>query len=348
MSEKGTSPEGTSQGQLLEEASIWFARMRGPDADLYQTEFDAWRKRGAVHMAAYNRIAEVFNLGKRLADEPSSDLAKDKPASNFLAPASLLVAIIAAVFVWWGWIAIMPADPRTLPEKSARLAGDGTVAEATQDTQFATHLGEIRTFTLSDGSKLTLDADSLVTTAYDSRVRRLRLERGRARFEVFHEHRSFIVLAGAATMTARGTIFDVWLNKTDNVMVHLLRGKVDVTANTTQTKGFPHILQLRPGQSAAVRSGGPYRLAMTQTAPAISDWPTGLVDFNNTKILDVVEMVNRHGSTKLVIGTPRIANLKISGTFRISDPLLIAQRLAEIFDLKLDQSIPGEIRLLDP
>ncbi|WP_070156560.1 FecR family protein [Sphingobium phenoxybenzoativorans] len=347
MSEKGTPPERTSQGQLLEEASTWFARMRGPDADLYQTEFDAWRKRGALHMAAYNRIAEVFNLGKRLADEPSSDLADDKRASNFLAPASLLVAIVAAVLVWWGWIAIMPADPKNLPENSAKLASNGAVAGATLDKQFSTHLGEIRTFTLSDGSKLTLDTDSLVTTAYDSHARRLRLERGRARFEVFHEHRSFVVLAGAATVTARGTIFDVWLNKTENVMVHLLRGKVDVSANTIQTKGFPYTLQLRPGQSATVRSGGPHMLAMMQTVHTISDWPTGLVDFNDTKLLDVVEMVNHHGSIKLVIGTPHIANLKVSGTFRINDPILSAQRLAEIFDLKLDRSIPGEILLLD-
>lgn len=348
MSEKDTPVEGMGQGQLLEEASVWFARMRGPDAHLYQAEFEAWRKRGAVHMAAYNRIAEVFNLGKHLGEEPLEQPSTEDRKSRFPSPALLLTFLATLVLAVFGWSVITPGHPRAILERTANIVANASGRPAmSQGNQYATRLGEIRTFTLSDGSTLILDTDSLVTVAFNDRVRRLRLERGRARFEVFHESRPFVVLAGAGSVIARGTVFDVWLQNAGKVIVHLIHGKVDITADAQVGDGKyrASTLRLKQGEAAAIEPGHSTSLAMASSSIESSDWTDGLVNFDNSKLADVVALANRYGSAKLIIDTPNIANLKVSGAFRISDPLLVATRLAELFDLELDKSVPGELHL---
>src|SRR3546814_15099617 len=51
-------------------------------------------------------------------------------------------------------------------------------------TELASKIGEIRTVALEDGSRVTLDTDTILHIAYSPTERGLQLERGRARFDV--------------------------------------------------------------------------------------------------------------------------------------------------------------------
>src|SRR3546814_20744980 len=73
-------------------------------------------------------------------------------------------------------------------------------------------------------SKLTIDTDTLVTIDFGQTARHLRLEHGRARFEVAHEARPFVVDAGEVVVIARGTVFDVSYLEDRRVKVQLLHG----------------------------------------------------------------------------------------------------------------------------
>lgn len=63
MTDPRTPEDEARQDQLLEEASLWFARMRGPEADINRPAFNKWLARGAAHLGAYNRAAEIFSMG---------------------------------------------------------------------------------------------------------------------------------------------------------------------------------------------------------------------------------------------------------------------------------------------
>src|SRR3546814_15110866 len=77
-------------------------------------------------------------------------------------------------------------------------------------TELASKIGEIRTVALEDGSRVTLDTDTILHIAYSPTERGLKLERGRARFDVSYDaSRPFVVFAGGGSITAHGTVFDV-------------------------------------------------------------------------------------------------------------------------------------------
>src|SRR3546814_5749054 len=72
-------------------------------------------------------------------------------------------------------------------------------------TELASKIGEIRTVALEDGSRVTLDTDTILHIAYSPTERGLKLERGRARFDVSYDaSRPFVVFAGGGSITAHG------------------------------------------------------------------------------------------------------------------------------------------------
>lgn len=204
----------------MREAAEWFVRMRGRDASEHQAEFDAWIGRGALHRAAYNRAAEIYSMGKVLHRPQDSENAPSPPTWRKWVPFAV-VAGAATVTLLGTWVAYQP--------ERHDFVVDGVPAYAQVDpAQLVTVLGERRTYDLPDGSRATLESDSLLVVGFDKMRRNLRLHRGRARFDVAHETRPFVVYAGGGTITARGTIFEVAISAGHKVTVSLVRGAVDV------------------------------------------------------------------------------------------------------------------------
>jgi transmembrane sensor len=137
--------DGDGSDQLRDEAAIWFARMRGPDAVAHQAAFQLWLARGAVHRAAYNRIAEVFAAGKLLKQH---ERRPDVPRANRFAWAAIALPVLVLVVGALYWLQ---------PRESERRQS------ATSDlVQYANMVGGLRRVRLSDGSKVVLDSDTLI------------------------------------------------------------------------------------------------------------------------------------------------------------------------------------------
>lgn len=116
--------------------------------------------------------------------------------------------------------------------------------------------GRARTFTLKDGSEVTLFPGGSLT--YDARYgedhRRLSLI-GKATFMVTHDTvRPFVVEANGYTTTALGTSFVVDAQSTDQVKVRLLTGKV-VVRSTPKTRYAISDQYLFPGEELAIEAG---------------------------------------------------------------------------------------------
>lgn len=353
MGENEMPGNAPRQDQLLEEASFWFARMRGPDAERYRADFDAWLALGAAHLGAYNRAGEIFALGKFLAESPNaatdSDHDDGEPTPSRWRGLALLASFLMIVGfgAWVGRDSLSNIFGRTSEIASVRPA-------AAPDGQlFSTVGGMRRNFRLDDGSTVTLDAESVLSTAFDGQRRELRLKQGRARFDVAHETRPFVVLAGGGSVTARGTIFDVILNRDDGVTVRLLRGAVDVERPRKTGRGDRDkqaVTRLAPGEELSFGINGlPDLASATRGRDAVgvaslADIPAAR-EFDMAPLSEVIAEANRGSAIPIRVSDPAVGAIKVSGRFRIDNPERVADRLATLFDLEVDRTRQDEILL---
>jgi len=303
----------------LAEAAAWFAKMRGPDGPAHQAEFEAWLAADEDHRAQYNRAAEVFSLGKVLADGPPASASRFR---RFILPVTAAAAILIAATV--SITALREIGPRSA---QVPLAANG------YSQVLETAANERRRIRLGDGSLVDLEPATLLRFDFGSRSRRLFLGRGRARFQVAHERRPFIVYAGGGTVTAHGTIFDVSLSASREVAVRLVEGSIDV--RPPATAGTASQRRLRPGESMSFRAmeAGPGPTAGNAS------------EYVDVRLADLLAEANLKGSPKLSLADPSLGDKLVSGRFRIDNAEVLAERLSVLFGFVADRSKPGVIVL---
>jgi transmembrane sensor len=350
------TPPGTpKRNPMAEEAADWFAKMRGPEAETHRPAFDAWLARGALHLRAYNRAVEIFSDGKFLEGMeafPSGGPERVGPVDEappvrpwmHLLPAMILAAC-AIMIVGWAVLA------KPLKEVSGSNQNSIASERSGQSNQviYSTQSHEVRTERLVDGSSVTLRPDSMLVILFDNAHRNLRLERGRARFEVAHEQRPFVVYAGGGSVTARGTVFDVNVDTDRHVTVRLERGSVDVVLPASSDRPLP-ATRLSPGQ-AVTFDAAPATLVQIPAEPGqvITPAETGMLpplrDFDRVRLADLVAQANSDAVVPIRLADAALGDRIVSGRFRINDTSKLAHRLAIVFGLQVDQSDSTEILL---
>jgi len=335
--EDPTQEKQAQLDQLLEEASLWFARMRGPNADAYRSGFDAWLARGAAHLGAYNRAAEIFSLGKFLG-EPGERLdVPDRVARRPRLPAALLLAGAASVAGFAVWLGVA----RPSPSGIGAIDVAGTRSEArTQPLLLSTGPADGQTFTLADGTRVTLDRDAKLAVVYTASGRSLRLSKGRGRFDVAHEARPFVVYAGRGSVTAHGTVFDVAIDQRQQVKVRLLRGAIDV-ALPAKMRSVQH---LKPGQEVTYTLTAISR-PVTAMGREAAVMPPAVSEFDGVTLSDLLAKANQHGGRRIELADPALGAVRVSGRFSLADPGTLAARLAALQDLTVDKSDPTQLTL---
>ncbi|MBB3357029.1 MULTISPECIES: FecR family protein [unclassified Novosphingobium] len=345
-------PEGMPRmDQLTREGALWFARMRGPDAESYRPEFEHWLSLGASHRDAYDRAGEIFALGRFLAaqrEKMEGEANDNEPVARKWRWAGLAASVLLVVGAG-SWFANMEMrSPANRPVQVARLDGTAT----TERQVFDTVVGGRRNIHLADGSVVDLDEGSELATDFTNSTRELRLKRGRARFEVAHEGRPFVVLAGGGSVTARGTVFDVILGRDRRVTVRLLRGAVDVERPQGPKGGrdVAAVARLEPGEVLSFA-------AITSLAPSSTAWKGGIEpatltpqqplirEYERTPLSAVVAEANMDSATTIRLGDPGIGALRVSGRFRVNNADQVADRLAVLFDLDVERTKSDEITL---
>ena len=77
----------------------------------------------------------------------------------------------------------------------------------------------------------------------------------------------------------------------------------------------------------------------------VTAWSRGLLEFQSVNVTDAIRQINRYNAQKIVLKNPACANRRISGIFSLSDPLIFARILSEIFGTRT-LIAPTEISLL--
>jgi transmembrane sensor len=341
-------PDCPDGERLFEEAAAWFARMRGPEAQASRAKFEEWLSRGALQRSAYNHAAEIFAMGKLLVsnESPARPSGLRSPRRR---TAKVAAGLVSLLLLLTGTMLLVRENPgeQYRPGQTARVQAQ----PASQFERIAA-VGGPASARLSDGSLVRLANGTRIVIALTRSARSLTLEKGAARFFVAHEARPFFVHAGGGYVVARGTIFDVALQKEGKVSVRLIQGAVDVRSPAAAGGRAGTVLQrLRAGQGltfAALAAPGltrPHREGSVDGAATRELREGDARDFDSIRLADLVKLANARSSRPIRLADPATGDLRVSGDFRIDDTGRLADRLGALLGLAADRGDSRQIVL---
>lgn len=308
----------------INEACAWFAEFRSEDVDGKTREcFMEWLRISPTHIRAYLEIAGAYaELGpaevKALLDvEALIASARAEPLFIELpsVPTSLRPRSRSAPRVW------------SLAASVFVIAvAVGLWQYSARDT-YRTQIGEQRSFTLTDGSRIDLNARSRIRIRMSESDRRIDLLDGQAMFHVAKDaNRPFIVRADEATVRAVGTAFDINFGARATT-VTVVEGVVAVSAPLTQPEKRAEAHGSRLPTPTFVSAGEQVKVSgSTTTSPqavnvaAVTAWTAHKLLFEGTPLLDVVEQFNRYNKRQIVIDDRTLERFQVSGYYPTTDP----------------------------
>ena len=318
-----TVPSDEARAQAAE----WFARLNKLDVPYADMQaFKAWLK-VPDHKKAYDEVDAFWRQTEAVKNDPdikavmADVLDRTAPQARSrdvrrgrygLAFAVALLAAVAGGYVLWG--------PKV----------------------YSTGVGEQRTVQLADGSTVVLDTDSQVSVRLTGSRRDIRLSRGQALFDVAHDSaRPFVVTAGATSVTALGTRFDV-RREASGATVTLVRGSVEVRERSGN--GAAQVWRLAPGQRVATQ------LAAPAPAPVDVDtatsWTSGRLIFHAVPLRAAVAEFNRYERQKIEVADGPVGDELITGVFAVGDTNTFVGSVADLHDLSVVRSDKdGSVRL---
>lgn len=237
-----------------------------------------------------------------------------------------------------------------LPRMAAAVAAGVVLAASAggawllSPTTYRTDVGERRVVTLSDGSRISLDAASEVRVNYTRGARKLDLVRGQARFDVARDlARPFVVDAGDRTVSATKGAFNID-RAAQKVCVTLLDGAAVIRPDAgffqRPAAGKPKLLNA--GQQLTVASRG--EALATADPREVTAWERGELVFTNEPLVDAVARVNRYSMRRIEVD-PSASRLRISGAFNAGDTASFLDAMASYFNLEAVPSTDGKVML---
>jgi transmembrane sensor len=342
VNEASKPVEGPEDAPLdaFEAAAYWHGVFEDGEPAAGQRErFEEWLAADPRHRAAYASVEYAWagmasaGVEDRILSMRREALAAPRnPRAGWLRAGAAAASIVGAVAVVVGIIVLR-----------GPLGGHPGASE------FATHVGERSSITLSDGSTVVLDTASRIKVAFDTKVRRVRLLAGQAWFEIAkNQIRPFVVEAGDRMVTAHGTAFDVRLEGNDRIRVTLVEGRVSVEALNGGGAGSAILTErqdLLPGDQLIVTATRPITKHKVDVAKATS-WREGRIVFDNDTLANAVAEVNRYSIKKIVVADPHLASLRMSGVFIAGHSDSFLETVTGNFPIKVVSDAPdGELRL---
>jgi transmembrane sensor len=318
-------------GSAREEAARWWSRMRGPDAEGFRDAFEAWRRSDSRNDAQYAALERTWELAAGLGTTQVGRSRTMAPVPRRLgwatAPRIAVGAAAAAAMVLL--VILWPAD---------------TVTRSITAVAHATAVGEIRTFALPDGSSVTLDTDSRLQIAFDDKVRKVKLDHGRARFDLLADpNRTFVVEAGGKTLSAHDGAFDV-RSTGQELCVSTLRGLLDVRPRPAALD-TPAQLRLAAGQAVRFGAAGAPLAPSGPAGKGSERWVSGMLVYQGAPLSAVLEDTNRYSRRRIVLGEPGLKALRVTGAFKPLPVDQLAASLAAAFDLQVQDDRQGSLIL---
>lgn len=293
----------------LEAAIEWMVLFRaGPVSAEHQARFAAWRLADPRHAAAWDEVSgaleRTFGRLRQNAEPTAAADALRRPFRRKLLRntlgAALAVAGLGMVARRHPTVRAMSADLRT-----------GTAQR--------------RKYVLSDGSELTLDAESAADLAFSGGQRRIHLLSGALHVRVAADAaRPFTVVAGDGEVRALGTVFMVAREGATSVAV------VEEHAIEVSAGGARRIL--REGEGARFGASG-----IGASDPVLADraaWRQGMLIVRNEPLGRVIEALRPYRRGMLRISAAA-ARLRVLGAYPLDAPDTVLAALEQTLPIRV-------------
>jgi len=325
-----------SANEQIDEATDWLLRLKSESVS--QADVSAWLdwcNARPENLAAFERAQSLYDRlrnveeGVRVGFLDLVEIKKRPRAWPVALAASLIAAIGLLAWRPWGL------------DDSANEHGEYRAAHGSQ-----------RELRLADHTKVILGSASTVSSAFTPSARHIDLRDGEAYFEVQPDRtRPFVVRAGAVSVTAIGTAFNV-RRTGDRTVISVTQGLVDVLPLDESGRRDDEGISVAPvrvqaGQQAvyASRANG---IMITSIEPKeATAWLSGRREYMVEPLGSVIDDVNRYSQRPIVLADPRLRDLIFTGTVfqRQIDEWVLA--LDGVFPVRVVQQPDGRV-LLEP
>jgi transmembrane sensor len=309
-------PSEDTLTRVQAEAAAWMALLHSPERNAaVEAGLKNWIGADPLHAATWETATDVWSETEGLPRRiPRQQRVREK---SFRRP---VIAAVAATAV-------------------LGLVGVGLYVKEYIRSGVTTAVGEQRTLNLDDGTRVELNTDSRLWVHFDKQQRTVVLKSGEAYFQIAHETRPFVVIAGNRKIEALGTAFTVRREAAsdDAVTVTLIEGRVavaPVNTDTASTVATTTPTILNAGQRLRTRPHAKPSVDNPSIEKA-TGWMRGQLIFDHTPLKDAAAEFNRYNKLKIVVALPETSQIAIGGIFRIGDSRSFARAVAASYDLKV-------------
>ncbi|HKT73040.1 MAG TPA: FecR domain-containing protein [Steroidobacteraceae bacterium] len=315
-----------SERAMQQAVRAWTRRHSGDWLDADETALQAWLAESEDHREAYGKVARAWDLAGELTMIPrqqgAPEVGTERGVATRAAPRRLVLAACVAL----------------LAVASLLLGRAGYSWWNGDPVHWVTAKGRPKSFTLSDGTRVLLDADSELIARIGARCRDVSLIRGEARFSVSHDAaHPFEVTTGAGHVRDLGTRFDIEA-LADSTRVAVLEGRVGVLTPRGQTL-------LAAGQTGGYDAVGNLR-PPGSLDPAAAHWPEGQRHFDREPLGAVLDRLVRYHPVQFVLTDPGLKELRVSGTFGTADLRLFLRTLSVALPIEVRYSGSQRIEII--
>ena len=314
----------STREDIHEEACVWISRMDRGLSEQEQHALSDWISASKTHREVLFELASLWDdmsvLHELSGLFPLDENAEATPSKPVRSMRWQIAASVAFLFMAVGGIVF----------NQWSAAPEQTIVAA---QRASTEVGEQKSITLSDGSVLHLNTNSTVSIAFSDQERRIALLEGEAYFDVAHEKsRPFVVVAGANTVTAIGTAFNVQLVENTAFELVVTEGRVLVQDKAQQRA--EEDTKILNGQSAIVDEGllvfsGEKAVVDKQIAErhTISTenmdddlaWQKGILVFKGETLNTVLDEITRYTEMRFQITDEALKTRRVAGYFKVGD-----------------------------
>ena len=302
MTDTQKSAQDVLRDSAMDQALDWLITLECASEE-QKVAFDAWLNADPSHAQAFAEASAIWNGHSVLAaahtlhtQQTPSRLKRISRHWKHVAAAAVLVLTVG-----------------TYSNVPMRLQAD-----------HLTVIGERQRLQLEDGSKVLLNTNSAFSSKVVNAQANARLYQGEAFFEIPANLEFPLQLdAGPVRVSVRDTAFAVsYLN--GEAQVRVQRGDVELRVASAGTQ-----MRLSAGNSVSIGPNGFSKTAKLNPQIDLA-WVQGRLVFENCPMGKVLDEIRRYYPGWIVNNNEKLAQVAVTGNYRLDQPLNIIRSLASI------------------
>jgi transmembrane sensor len=271
-----------------------------------ESEILEWCDAKGAHQAAFNDALYLWETSAQIAPHVGW---RQKLEKRFYRMRYLAASIVVASFCF------LLITHHNAPDQS--------IDNSELANNYSTAIGEVSNVGLSDGSTITLNTDTRINIKFSEAHRELWLEQGEAFFDIAKDRsRPFLIHTANKTVRVVGTKFNIKLSQAGfDIAVEEGIVAIEEKAGANTDKPAKNDTQVLLEAGAVASFNDTSALIAKQSVDSVvkaQSWRTGYLRFDEERLEKVITSFNRYRSKKIVI-SQEIADLRISGVFKLSD-----------------------------